>query len=145
MSQTRTIADTMELVAREAASLAQSSAGQKLDFSEESIKIVESILGQLHSEKKNAKASPQPEVINRVCHIYGAYIGEVMRRNIGGEWILDDKLARGQKIPAMRKGQMQTSPFAKVYKRIMNGPEDDVWFYYRVFVERCAENIPPKV
>ena len=132
----------MEVYAKEAVSLSQATMGQKLDFTEESIKTVENILGRYHSEKERAGAHASPKIVDQVCQIYGAYIGEVMRRNYGGEWMLDDTFSPGTKIPALRMNQLQTSPSAKVYKRIMNGSEDDVWFYYQVFIGNFKKTIP---
>jgi hypothetical protein len=140
MSQPLTIAEAMGNYALEAVNLAQAVSKRKLDFSEESVKVVEAILSQLHTELPREKRKPLPEVIDQVCNVYGAYIGEVMRRTMGGEWVLDDKMSPGNKIISLRLGNTQTCPSAKVYKRIMNGSEDDVWFYYRVLVERSKGN-----
>lgn len=141
MNRTHTFVNAVIAHADEAVALAQNTAGYKLDFSEDSIKFIEEILGRMHTEIREGKANPPTEVIERVCSVYGAYIGEVMRRIIGGEWILDDKVLSGTKILALKCGTMQTSPCAKVYKRILNGPEDDVWFYYKIFVEQSKDNM----
>ena len=146
MSQSPTITDTMEAYALEAVNLAQTTSQQKLDFSEDSIKTLEKILDAIHKSiprdvlQKRIKGVAVSEIVDQVCNTYGAYIGEVMRRNIGGEWMLDDKFSPGQKIVSLRVGHLQTFPSSKVLKRILDGPGDDVWFYYRVFVEQCLEN-----
>jgi hypothetical protein len=142
MGQSPTITDTMEAHALEAVNLAQATAQQKLDFSEDSIKAVEKVLDGLHKsiprdlQKIDSKGVAGHEVADWVSNLYGAYIGEVMRRNIGGDWVVDDKMSPGTKIISFRIGHLQTCPSAKVYKRIINGSEDDVWFYYRVLIER---------
>lgn len=140
MNANSSIAETMVALANDAVALARSVAGCNLDFSEESIRRVEEILGKMHVGL--AKANPPREVIEQVCNVYGAYIGEVMRRNEGGDWFLDEKVLPGEKIAALRVGSLQTSPSAKVFKRIMNGPEDDVWFYYRVLSQQFKEINP---
>ena len=138
MNPAPTNGDTMAAYAQGAVNFVQSSLHQRLDFSEDSIKTVEEILGRYQSELP--RASPTPETIDLVCNIFGAYIGEVMRRNVGGEWVLDDRLTPGSQTISLLVGHMQTMPSAKVCKRIMNGAEDDVCFYYRCFTEECLKN-----
>ena len=135
----------MEAYALEAVNLAQTTSQQKLDFSEDSIKTLEKILDAIHKSiprdvlQKRIRGVAGSEIVDQVCNTYGAYIGEVMRRNIGGEWMLDDKFSPGRKIVSLRVGHLQTFPTSKVLKRILDGPGDDVWFYYRVFIKQCLE------
>src|SRR5208283_4077144 len=118
MNQAPTNGDMMVAYAQNAVNFVQSALHQKLDFSGDSIKTVEEILGRYQAELP--RVSPSPETIDQVCNMFGAYIGEVMRRNIGGEWVLDDKISPGSKIISLRVGHLQTFPSSKVYKRIMN-------------------------
>jgi hypothetical protein len=127
----------MEASALEAVNLAQATTGRKLDFTLDSIKSVEAILANYHAEKQ--KANPPAETVDQVCNTFGAYVGEVIRRSVGGEWVWDDKISPREKIPALRIGNIETSPSVKVFKRIMNGSEDDLWFYFRVLVEQVKK------
>lgn len=60
----------------------------------------------------------------------GAYVGEVIRRNLGGEWLTDDADPRGEinvtlKLP---DGTLMW-PVQRVMKRFKNGPEDSIATY----------------
>jgi hypothetical protein len=72
----------------EAVSMAKQSYGITLDYSPASIRDVESILGKLHDDyQKHRTADGQ----RGLALAYGAYIGEVIRRETGeGRWAPDD-------------------------------------------------------
>jgi hypothetical protein len=67
--------------------------------------------------------------------MYGGYIGEVFRRVGGGEWSFDEEAGPGQNYVCLRNGDQRIWPPSKVYKRITNGSEDNVWFYSRAVME----------
>ena len=56
------------------------SQGEKLDFSESSIAVVERCLALL------APGDQPPEDVNYLSRIWGAYLGEVVRKHYGGLW-----------------------------------------------------------
>ncbi|MGH8458025.1 MAG: hypothetical protein ACRESV_01635, partial [Nevskiales bacterium] len=67
-----------------------------LDYSENSLQQVESILAQLHIELRGGPAgvaSPQPappsDQMEMMCKMWGGYFGEVVRRRWGGEWTIE--------------------------------------------------------
>lgn len=64
--------------------------------------------------------------------MYGGYLGEVIRRARGGEWVIDTEVAPGQQVLSLRKGDNRMFPANKVQKRLLNGSEDNVWFYFQV-------------
>lgn len=57
----------------------------------------------------------------------GAYLGETLRRNYGGEWAVENE------ITVLNISGFKIFPSSKVYKRLTNGPEDNVAFYYDTF------------
>jgi len=67
--------------------------------------------------------------------MYGGYVGEVFRRTGGGEWTLDAESAPGQTAICLRKGDMKVWPPTKVFKRLTNGPEDNVWLYSAIVLK----------
>jgi hypothetical protein len=145
MNQTPTIAEMMEAYALDAVDLAQTKFQQKLDFSGNSIKVVEQILEEYHISfprgifQRLFKSSPSPEAIDQICKIFGAYVGEVIRRSFGGEWELDGEITPSRKIMSLRNGDKKIWPPAKVHKRIVNGSEDNVWHYYQFLIERWKD------
>lgn len=56
---------------------------------------------------------------------WGGYIGEVLRRNIGGEWSIENNTI----ILSIKDTKL--FPPAKAYRRRKNGSEDNVFNYYQ--------------
>jgi hypothetical protein len=108
----------------------------RLDYSIESIKSVEKILGQLH-EKYAANPSSVSE--RGLGSAYGAYVGEVIRRSEpGARWERDDAVGGEKSYPLIwRAGH--SYPLAWCRKRIINGDEDNVWIKYSVLRERASK------
>lgn len=106
-----------------------------LDYSEESINEVEEICSLLHKAipknflGKLFKKSPSEETILQMAKMLGGYIGEVIRKHYGGNWVIEDLMNEGN-VLFLNTGDMKTFPVSKVYKRLKNGPEDNVFYYY---------------
>jgi hypothetical protein len=103
----------------------------ELDFTERSIADVELILGRLsesipHSRlQKLIKKQPAPEQIAHMALIYGVYVGEVLRRKLGGEWRLET--VEGQKTIGLRLPAGTTVyPASRTYRRLMIGAAENV-------------------
>lgn len=97
--------------------------GVKLDFSEESVEGVEAFLKSFHEALSEEK--PSQDQLLQMTKMFAGYIGEVIREKWGGEW--DEKSAE-QPTYDFKGNKMFL--FGKVYKRIVNGPEDNLWFFY---------------
>jgi hypothetical protein len=63
--------------------------------------------------------------------MWGGYVGEVIRRRWGGDWTTETAAQPGPVI-TLRVLGADIFPPAKVYKRIVNGSEDNVWHYYQI-------------
>jgi hypothetical protein len=115
-----------------------------LDYSVESIRIVEEQLASLHLAipkgflAKLKKKGPSDEEIHVMAMTFGAYVGEVLKRRFGGQWSLESKLAPGTKVPTFHfaNGGGEIWPQIKVEKRLRNGPEDNVWHYAQVLIDK---------
>jgi hypothetical protein len=60
----------------------------------------------------------------------GAYVGEVIRRNVGGEWQTDDSDPQGEINVALKLADGSLIwPVQRVMKRLKNGPEDGLAAY----------------
>jgi hypothetical protein len=135
-----TVNDMMLAYALDAVDHAKQVMGVDLDFTLESIEKVESILDAMFRAKpksllaKLVKRAPSLKDIDLFAKAYGGYIGEVLRRQGGGEWYLDEDIVPGQTVIGLRKGSVRIWPAAKVGKRLTNGPEDNVWHYYQVIL-----------
>lgn len=115
-----------------------------LDFSEKSVELVEQILGKAYDGSLDYLAMPEakPELAEDYFKILsdsmGAYIGEVLRRQAGGIWYWEKKAFAPTTLLALRIGNETIFPLNKVYKRLTNGPEDDVHFYFQVMKSKAV-------
>jgi hypothetical protein len=105
-----------------------------LDGSDESIKLIESVLDNL-SEHVRANGMDKNRVYN-FAKMFGFYIGEVYKRNHGGvTW--GNVMIDGTEYYALGKSK-DNSPFfwhvANVMKRIYKGREANIHHYYSAIV-----------
>jgi hypothetical protein len=99
-----------------------------LDYSPQSLQTVDEIITAwwpprrgLFGKKPNI---PDEETIAAI----GAYAGEVIVRNLGGRWTMNEELdAAGVDVDGT-----VAFPFSKTFKRFANGEEDSLWSLYRV-------------
>jgi hypothetical protein len=132
-----TIADVMQAYAQDAVDFAKDQFQVSLDFSENSLEQVEQILATLHNTLpkgilgKLFKHGSSQEQIGEMAKGWGGYVGEVIRRRWGGEWTTETVAHSGTVITLRVLGSDIFLP-TKVYKRLMNGVEDNIWHYYQV-------------
>ncbi|MBX9623922.1 MAG: hypothetical protein K2X82_08905 [Gemmataceae bacterium] len=101
-----------------------------LDYSPESVERVEAVLGRLHA--RHAAGDLPAEQAGREAAVWGAYVGEVIRRLKGGHWEADHAAAGPGSVAICYDGG-QSFPVGWCYKRIVNGDEDNVWHKFRYF------------
>ncbi len=87
---------------------------------------MELILGRLSESiphgrfQKLIKKQPSPEQIAHIALIYGIYVGEVLRRKLGGEWRLES--VEGEKTIGLRlPGGTTVYPASQTYRRLTDG------------------------
>jgi hypothetical protein len=124
--------EVMQKSAQEVVGFAKSTFKVKLDFSEKSIKDVEKILATLY-ESITPEHKPTCEQLQSAAMLWGSYIGEVIRRNYGGEW------KRTSAGIIFKIDNAELYPMDKVYKRLTNGLEDNIEFYYETFKEQVLK------
>jgi hypothetical protein len=134
-----TVDDMMAAYALDAVDHARSRFGVELDFTPASIEHVEAILAKLHSSIPRGlfrlvKRGPSEDTLDQLCKMYGGYVGEVFRSQRGGTWRYDREVLPGHLVIALANGDSRIFPPSKVRKRLDNGPEDNVWSYFRVFM-----------
>ena len=127
----------MQVYAQDAVDLAREQFQINLDFSENSLENVEKILASLHNTlpkgvlDKLFRRGPSQDQIWEMSKGWGGYIGEVIRRQWGGEWTTETAANPGTVI-TLRVSGSDIFPPVKVYKRLTNGAEDNIWHYYQV-------------
>ena len=117
--------------------------GKQLDYSEKSMEAIEDICTTLYNSipksffAKLFGKTPDEKSIIHVCKILGGYTGEVIRKHYGGQWSVED--FDGTTV-VLNVGEMKTFPVGKVYKRLKNGPEDNVCHYYHLITRELKNN-----
>lgn len=131
-----TVKDLMAAYSEDALGIAKQM-GISLDYSEDSLKILDEILENYHlglpkGIKKLFSRGPSKKDLVQMSNTWGGYLGEVIRKNIGGEWGMSENFADAISLTI---NDTEIFPPAKVNKRIINGKEDEICFYYQVLKE----------
>ena len=127
---------SVEAMAATASNLAVARARSRwaiqLDYSANSIEVVEMILAQLHDTYKT-----EPEVVdvNSMAFIFGAYIGETIRRNHRATY-----WQRDFDCYPLHFGETTCFPMAWCTTRIAVGSAENVWVKYQMLTQ--PEHIP---
>ena len=118
------------LASAEKISRALSQSGYEADFSLESLRQIDRFF-----EEQVSNGQPKPggllsQQLGARLFAIGAYVGEVIRRQNGGEWQGDDNDPQAEINIAVRlKTGVILWPVQRVMKRFKNGAEDGIWIY----------------
>ncbi len=130
-----TVNDMMAAYAEDAVDYAKQQ-GAVLDYSPGSVATVERLAGHLH--KTMAKGflrklfGPSDTRLATMAKMLGGYVGEVVRREIGGEWGIEDQT---QGVGLQLALAAWIFPSAKAYKRLLNGPEDSLESFFKIALD----------
>jgi hypothetical protein len=111
----------------------------ELDYSEESLKQVENILERMQDPiPGGATASPAPSGADTedLCKVWGGYLGEVVRRRWGGEWVLETYPGGNVLTVALNVPGGMVFPSMKIYRRLSQGDKENVWTFYCMMRDR---------
>ena len=125
------LAEMMEGYARAAAELAKREFKQNLDFGSESIDGLDEILVLVGE-------SPELDVDFEV-RLWGAYLGEVLRRRYAGSWEMTQYPGGAVAVPAVDVRGSRLFPLMKVYRRLTVGEEEDLRAFYTMATERLGK------
>jgi len=101
----------------------------ELDFSEDSIEKVEKILDVLNKTMK--RDNPPKDLVLSFAKQFSGYMGQVMLIKWSGEW-KDENEYSIKNGPGLRVKGQDLFLLSKVYRRITNGADDNVWHFYQV-------------
>jgi len=122
-----------EAYALDAVDFARANFEQHLDWTDQSIQVLESILDRFNREIEQAKPSDQE--IMGFAKMFGSYLGEVFRKNHGATWGVIDH--DGDTFPGLRSSSGSLFwPWGRAARRMREGPDENVWHYYQVLVGR---------
>jgi hypothetical protein len=132
----KTTQDFIDFLCAEAVKDAQTESHIHLDYTVESIKRVEGVLGSLHDLYVRNHSSV---AVNALAMAYGAYIGEVIRKTEPNvRWEKSDAVGGEKSYPLIWAGG-HAYPMAWCYRRIVNGDEDNVWNKYQAIKEHASQ------
>lgn len=121
----------MEGYAQAAAEYARSEFKQNLDFSSESIDSLDDIL---------VRVSESPELdMDFEVRLWGAYLGEVLRRRYAGTWEMTQYPGGVAAVPAVELRGSRLFPLMKVYRRLTEGEEEDLRAFFSMVTERLGK------
>jgi hypothetical protein len=106
-----------------------------LDGTEQSIEMVDNVLLNW-LERYKGQVLPENAVFT-ICNIYGAYIGEIFRNKVGGNWAYDESDIDAPYVVLDYAGS--TYAFAGIcYQRLVNDSQISVRSYYN---QALADNV----
>lgn len=108
----------------------------ELDFSAESISLVDAIILKF-LDTFNDQAFEDKAVFT-ICNIYGAYLGEVFRKLAGGQWQYNLQDEEAPSIMLMH--QDKTFAFAGIcYERLVNDSSASVQRYFNQALDAVTQ------
>ena len=139
MSTDSELAEWLVLKLQLAIKTAITKSNASLDFTSESLEAVEAMLTQFHDRLKTATPADRPtdKQIEDAASMWGAYVGEVVRRHYGGRWAI----SKPEGVLQLETEDATIFPVRKVQKRLTAGPADAIPNYFnamRVVLESKA-------
>lgn len=117
--------ESVESVAENVPKLCKQLFNIELDFSVDSIELLEEIIDSF----PQGDSSAMIEKLNEPLVAISCYVGEVIRRNFGGKW-LDTSTVNGFPI-GIKLGKTYLNPVDKIIRRYNEGSEHNLADYVR--------------
>ena len=128
-----------EASAKEATIIALRQFNLKLDGGEGSVDDIERALERLHSVYAVASPKPPDADLMPIAKAFGAYVGEVYRKNHGATWGL--VTLNGNTYPGLRTASgVNVWPVGRVLNVITDGPDNNIAYFYRKLVDGPAKD-----
>jgi hypothetical protein len=127
------ISAMMLAFADEAVKMGRKRFEMELDFSENSLQKVEQILAHLANEMPESAGKT---AIDEMSKVWGGYVGEVVRRRWGGEWTVGYYPGGQFLIITLNVNGSKLFPSMKVNRRLTEGPQENVWDFYKTVKAR---------
>jgi hypothetical protein len=107
--------------------------GVDLDYSEDSLRELESVLSRL---ERRPSGGPTQDELDEACKMWGSYLGEVVRRRFGGAWSIETYPGKRFATLTLSVGASKLFPSMKVHRRLTQGEGDSVWAFYKMVKAR---------
>ena len=129
--------ELMKRLSEDAVNFVESEFDLKLDFSIDSIKVIDNVISQL--KLKFASQLSEDALIFTLSNMLGAYCGEVFKQHIGGDWLVIEE-SEGQHQCFVEHGE-KTFPFAGiVYINLTSEKTKSVSEYFTLAAEPFRAN-----
>lgn len=116
--------------------MVQINEGVTLDYSVESLVIIDALLGAWHDQ------GCKTEDVEAVLFHFGCYVGEVFLRNTGAAWRSttkeEEQTLFGVPLVVSLGGDKVANPIGKVIKRLQHGNEHNLPYFYKAFTQPQA-------
>jgi hypothetical protein len=126
------LADDMKANALEAQKFVRKHFVVELDFSAESVDELERQFEMVEYAIEGGLSEENVELLTRTC---GSYLGEVLRRHCGGEWVRQSD--RTGECIALRGENQTLYPHEQVRRRLTGGPEHSIWEYFQLVRDKA--------
>jgi hypothetical protein len=119
----------------------------RLDYSENSLMELESILARLAEDMANdmandaSQAGPSSDDLTEICKLWGSYFGEVIRRRFGGDWSIETYPGKQFATLTLSIAGNKLFPSMKIHRRLTAGEGENVWTFYKM-VKAKLETVP---
>ena len=130
------VARTMQGYAEDAVSLARRHFSIVLDYSASSVIELERLADALCS---TLPANLDRNKMNEMSHLLGGYLGEVIRREVGGEWLITEHEG-SDTVGLWMKNDSFAFPSKRVLERLVKGPSENIWHWF-LFTRRDLDSI----
>jgi hypothetical protein len=128
----------MRVVAKETVRRAKAEHRVDLKFTPDSIERVEAMLGTIH--ERHLKNPLTEKELSLQSIRWGAYIGETMKRVRSSKWQRDSEKLGKATMPLVFDSDNEAFPCSWAYKRIADGPDDNIVFKFQVFSDSRLRN-----
>jgi len=128
----------MAAYAAQAVDLIEQGLGHTPDFTSGSVVLVEAMAGCIHADLPQDFLDHESErdpwdkdgdaELQAVCLMMGGYVGEVIRRQWGGEWVMEEAEPASPPSEMLRVlPRLWINPVGWVRNRILRGPDYNVF------------------
>lgn len=132
------LASQMKADAREAQKFSRKHLVLELDFSPQSLGELERHCDALEYAIRGGKS---PENIQMLTRIWGAYLGETLRIQLGGEWV--EGTGDVASLPVIRLGDEVLHPHEQVRQRLVAGSAHNLWGFFAAARDRRGSTQTP--
>jgi hypothetical protein len=121
------VAENGPRFAADIVSIVREGSGIRLDYSAESLRLVDDVIEGIRQEEP-----PQDAVVETLVG-FGTYVGEVLVRQAGGIWVDFDQSYRetfGHTFGVCTPDGRMWDPVGRVFRRYMKGPGDSLYLLF---------------